>query len=216
IVNDTQVPASQTIKYVGAGDKTPSENKQTFTFNGHHNEATNQTTWDEANHTFGKVQTPVIDGYYADVEEAGGVTVTPDDPNKVITVTYKPVGKIVPKDPDGHEIPGNPGVPYTNDPNDPTGVTPDEPVPTIPGYTPNKTTVTPNNPGEDTPVTYTPINNDEKPVANHHGDVPTSKPTKAMDTLPQTGSENDNALSILGLSAMSLMAMVGLKRKKRD
>ncbi|KRL92144.1 hypothetical protein FC21_GL000446 [Limosilactobacillus equigenerosi DSM 18793 = JCM 14505] len=136
--------------------------------------------------------------------------------DQVYMVTYTKVGNIIPVDPSGNPIPGHPGVRYTNDPNDPTKVVPNEPVPGIPGYTPSTDTITPNNPTEDTPVVYTPINNDEKPVANHHGDVPTSKPTKAMDTLPQTGSENDNALSILGLSAMSLMAMVGLKRKKRD
>ena len=37
----------------------------------------------------------------------------------------------------------------------------EKPVPEIPGYTPNVSTVTPENPGKNTPVVYTP---NEKPV----------------------------------------------------
>ncbi|MCC4408431.1 mucin-binding protein, partial [Limosilactobacillus reuteri] len=46
---------------------------------------------------------------------------------------------------------------YPTDPTDPTKVTPDEPVPTIPGYTPSVPTVTPTDPGKDTPVPYNPV-----------------------------------------------------------
>ncbi|WP_324294787.1 mucin-binding protein, partial [Limosilactobacillus reuteri] len=56
------------------------------------------------------------------------------------------------------------------DPTDPTKVTPDEPVPTIPGYTPSVPTVTPTDPGKDTPVPYnpvTPVVNDQNAVVNY-------------------------------------------------
>ncbi|MDK8117685.1 hypothetical protein QP705_10970, partial [Limosilactobacillus reuteri] len=59
------------------------------------------------------------------------------------TVTYTKVGNIVPVDPSGNPIPNVPAVPYTNDPTDPTKVVPNEPVPSVPGMTPNVTTVTP-------------------------------------------------------------------------
>lgn len=59
-------------------------------------------------HTFGNVDTPVIPGYHADKVVAGGATVTPDDLNRVITVTYAPDGN-----PDN---PGNQGDTPTPEP----------------------------------------------------------------------------------------------------
>lgn len=86
----------QTIHYVGAGDKTPADNKQTFiftreiTFDNVTGKIISKTPWNVQSHTFGNVDTPVIPGYHADKAVAGGETVTPDDLNKVITVTYAP------------------------------------------------------------------------------------------------------------------------------
>ena len=57
-------------------------------------------------HTFGNVDTPVISGYHADKAVAGGATVTPDDLDKVITVTYIPDGN-----------PGDQGDTPTPEPN---------------------------------------------------------------------------------------------------
>ena len=51
-------------------------------------------------------------------------------------------------------------------PTDPTKVTPDEPVPTIPGYKPEVPTVTPTDPGVDTPVKYTPDTVNPKPAVD--------------------------------------------------
>ena len=95
---------TQTIHYVGAGDKTPADNKQTFvftreiTFDNVTGKIISVTPWNIDSHTFGTVKTPVIPGYHADKAVAGGATVIPDDLDKVITVTYAPDGN-----------PGNPG-----------------------------------------------------------------------------------------------------------
>ncbi|WP_054653924.1 mucin-binding protein [Limosilactobacillus equigenerosi] len=87
-----EVHTSQTIRYVGAGKVTPQPDVQLFTFVGQRNELTGETTWEVDDHTFGKVTTPVIIGYYADLAVAGGETVTPADSQRDITVTYTPVG----------------------------------------------------------------------------------------------------------------------------
>ena len=160
--NDLEATGTQTIHYEGAGDKTPANNTQHFTFT---KSATvdkvtgkivSETGWNVAGHTFGNVDTPVVAGYHADKKVAGGATITPDDLNKTIVVTYAPNGHIIPVDPDGKPLPNVPQPQYRNNPNDPTEVTPNEPVPEILGYTPNVSTVTPENPGENTPVVYTP------------------------------------------------------------
>ncbi|MCC4341089.1 hypothetical protein LMB29_00745, partial [Limosilactobacillus reuteri] len=71
---------------------------------------------------------------------------------------YTPNGKIIPVGPDGKTpIPDAPTPQYPTDPTDPTKVTPDEPVPEIPGYVPSVPTVTPTDPGKDTPVPYNPV-----------------------------------------------------------
>lgn len=115
----------QTIHYVGAGDKTPADNTQTYTFiksmviDKVTGKVLDPGSWNIASYTFGNVETPVIPGYQADKAVAGGETVTPDDLNKVITVTYAPDGN-----------PGNPS--YHGDTPSP------EPTPE-PETTPNPT-----------------------------------------------------------------------------
>ena len=89
---------TQTIHYVGAGDKTPADNTQTYTFTKSMvidkvtGKILDSGSWNAESHTFGNVDTPVIPGYHADKDVAGGATVTPADLNKVITVTYVPDG----------------------------------------------------------------------------------------------------------------------------
>lgn len=61
---------------------------------------------------------------------------------------------MVPCDEYGHEIPECPGVPYENDPDDPTKVLTMQLVPMIPGYTATVKTVNHDNPSKDTIVTY--------------------------------------------------------------
>ncbi|MEO5293187.1 YSIRK-type signal peptide-containing protein [Limosilactobacillus sp. WILCCON 0053] len=157
IINTVKVPTSQTVKYEGAGDQTPKDNVQNdFTFTGKTNEATGVTTWDEENHSYKPVKTPVIPGYYADVTSVDNIVLTPDHPTAEVTVKYRELGRIVPVDSEGNVIPNAPMPTYNNDPNDPTkGIT--TPVPEIPGYTTTVTEVTPNDPGANTQITYTPI-----------------------------------------------------------
>ena len=152
---------TQTITYTGADSKTPSANIQTTKFS--HSVVVDKVTgkvikdngWQPANHTFDTVHTPKVDGYHANKTIAGGGTVSPDKLTTNDTVTYTKNGKIVPITPDGKPIPNVPNPSYETDPNDPSKVKPDEPVPKIPGYTPKQTTVTPDDPAKDTTVVYT-------------------------------------------------------------
>ena len=159
---------TQTIHYEGAGDKTPSDDVQTFDFTKKMvvdkvtGKIIDSGEWNVTSHTFGYKDTPVIDGYHADKRNAGGTVVTPDDLNKTVTVTYKSNGKIVPVDPNGNPIPDVPTPTYPTDPTDPTKVVPDEPVPEIPGLIPSTPTVTPEDPGKDTPVPYNPVKHPDK------------------------------------------------------
>ena len=166
--NSVKRTGTQTIHYVGAGDKTPSDDVQTFDFT--RNMVVDKVTgkvidggsWNVTSHTFGYKDTPVIDGYHADKRNAGGTVVTPDDLNKIVTVNYSQNGKIIPTDPSGNPIPNVPTPTYPTDPTDPTKVVPDEPVPDIPGMTPSTPTVTPEDPGKDTPVPYNPVKTPDK------------------------------------------------------
>ena len=165
--NGQNIPASQTIKFVDENGNTLRENNvQTSEFtrtpdvvDAVTGKTITEGSWNETSHKFGTIDVPVIDGYVATVKTAGGLTATTDNPNVVTEVVYKKVGNIVPVDPSGNQIPNVPTPSYPNDPTDPTKVTPNEPVPTIPGYTPEVPTVTPEVPTEDTPVVYTPVDN---------------------------------------------------------
>ncbi|MFR0593373.1 mucin-binding protein [Limosilactobacillus mucosae] len=154
--------ATQTIHYVGVGDETPADKVQTkedaftrtVTIDKVTGKVLSTSDWQGSN-TFGTEDTPVIDGYHADKKTAGGLTATVENPDVAETVTYAPNGKIVPVDPNGTPIPGAGTPSYQNDPNDPSKVVPNEPTPTVPGYTPETPSVTPEDPTKDTPVPYT-------------------------------------------------------------
>ncbi|OCW64129.1 hypothetical protein BBP12_00865, partial [Limosilactobacillus reuteri] len=174
--NSLKKTGTQTVHYVYAdGTKAKDDNVQNFDFTktGVVDKVTgkliSETGWNVSSHTFDRVDSPVIEGYHADKRVAGGETVTPDDLNKEVTVTYTPNGKIIPVDPSGKPIPNVPTPQYPTDPTDPTKVTPDEPVPEIPGYTPSVPTVTPTDPGKDTPVPYTPVTpaKDQQALVNY-------------------------------------------------
>ncbi|MFR0610016.1 mucin-binding protein [Limosilactobacillus mucosae] len=186
IIKDATLPTSQTVKYEGAGDLTPKDNVQNdYTFTGKSNEATNVTTWDEANHAYKPVKTPVVEGYYADVASVDNIVLTPEHPTEEVTVKYRALGRIVPVDPEGNVIPNAPMPTYNNDPSDPTKTT-TTPVPDIPGYTTTTTEVTPDDPSANTQITYTPIINEVT--------VPTSQTVKyegAGDLTPKDNVQND-------------------------
>ena len=156
--------ATQTIHYVGAGDKTPADKSQTkedaftrtVTIDKVTGKVLSTSDWQGSN-TFGTEDTPVIDGYHADKKVAGGLTATVDDPDVEETVTYAPNGKLVPVDPNWTTIPGADTPTYTTDPNDPTKVL-NPTVPSIDGWKPKDNqpgdSITPKGPGEDTEVPY--------------------------------------------------------------
>ncbi len=174
-------PSTQTVKFV---DEEGHELKQAVvspTFNYEYSGDTydkftgkqlKEGSWNADSHTFDTVTVPVIDGYVAidgfskknNQVVVGGLTSTRDNLNVVAEVVYKKVGKIIPVDPSGKPIPDVPTPTYSNDPTDPTKVTPDEPVPTIPKMTPQTPTLTPTDPGKDTPVPYNPVVNDKGEV----------------------------------------------------
>ena len=155
--------ATQTIHYIGAGDKTPADNvvtqKDAFTRTVTIDKVTGKiltiTPW--STKTFNTVNTPVVNGYHADKKVAGGLTATVDNPNVEETVTYAPNGKLIPVDPNGTPIPGANTPTYTTDPNDPTKVL-NPTVPSIDGWQPKDKrpgdSVMPKDPGRDTPVPY--------------------------------------------------------------
>ncbi|TYC48358.1 LPXTG cell wall anchor domain-containing protein [Weissella muntiaci] len=169
---------NETVKYVYAdGSKSPSYATDSieFTRTATIDEVTSEITyadWMAKNNdtSFDKKVTPVVDGYYADkaqVNQIDGLTADSKDVNE--TVTYNKLGSLVPtpSDPNDPSWPKTPSVTYPNDPTDPTQpgkVT----VPDVPGYTPQDgngnplkpgDTITPANPGTDTPIKY--VANDE-------------------------------------------------------
>ncbi|MFR0541383.1 MucBP domain-containing protein, partial [Lactobacillus delbrueckii] len=156
--------ATQTIHYVGAGDKTPADKKQTqkeaFTRTVTIDKVTGKvletSAW-EGTKTFGFEDTPFVEGYHANKKSEGGLTATPDNPDVKATVTYTPNGKLIPVDEEGVHIKDTDTPTYKTDPNDPTKVV-DPTVPEVEGYQPrdNKVgdKVTPKDPAKDTEVVY--------------------------------------------------------------
>ena len=134
----------------------------------------------ESSYTFGTIKVPVIKGYVANLEIAGGKTVTPQDPDAKVVVVYHKIGEIIPVTPDGNPIPGATTPQYQNDPNNPTKVLPNEPVPNVPGYTPSQNTVTPTSPTEDTKVVYNKTDNTVRP---HPQVVPNNNKPKKNETV---------------------------------
>ena len=149
------------------------------------------TPWASDKTAYAAVPTPGLTGYYADKASVASKAVTQD--NLEETVTYKPLGSLVPKPetPNDPNFPSTPGVKYPNDPTDPTK--PGQPVvPDVPGYEPHLpdpkdptkpgqpiqpgTPVTPDKPGEDTPIIYVPKTND------------VTQPTKQTVTFEGAGS----------------------------
>ncbi|OYR98742.1 hypothetical protein CBF68_08500 [Lactobacillus taiwanensis] len=138
-------------------------------------------------HTFGKINAPVIKDYTTTETTAGGATVTKNKPNAVITVTYTPNGHIIPVGPDGKPIPDAPQPQFPTNPDNPNDTTPGQ-VPDVPGYHPETgkpgEPVNPvrGKPGEDVPVKYVP-------------DVVPNKPTGPVTPkpVPEQSASNSKA-----------------------
>ena len=218
---------TQTIHYVGAGDKTPADNKQTFvftreiTFDDVTGKIISVTPWNVQSHTFGNVDTPVIPGYHADKAVAGGETVTPDDLNKVITVTYAPDG-------------GSGDNPGSNGGSD-QGTTPtpdDQPDTTLPSD--NNTDKDVEKDKQDKPkkvkkarkiiktriTKQEHIGNAEKaePLAEQeHNDQTVASPVKNEANepqLPQTGEANTSVIGLLGMLVAGFAAILGFESSR--
>ena len=218
---------TQTIHYVGAGDKTPADNKQTFvftreiTFDDVTGKIISVTPWNVQSHTFGNVDTPVIPGYHADKAVAGGETVTPDDLNKVITVTYAPDG-------------GSGDNPGSNGGGD-QGTTPtpdDQPDTTLPSD--NNTDKDVEKDKQDKPkkvkkarkiiktriTKQEHIGNAEKaePLAEQeHNDQTVASPVKNEANepqLPQTGEANTSIIGLLGMLVTGFAAILGFESSR--
>lgn len=156
------------IHYTGTGENIPKDVQQpvNFTQSGVIDKVTGQwikpLTWSATKQDVAEVRTPVINGYHVtnvdkdsqDNANVDKVTLHNDDNSYTVTVTYAPNGRIIPVDPNGKPIPNAPTPQYPTDPNNPAKVTPDEPVPNIPGWAPSQPTVTPVDPGTDTDVVY--------------------------------------------------------------
>ena len=218
---------TQTIHYVGAGDKTPADNKQTFvftreiTFDDVTGKIISVTPWNVQSHTFGNVDTPVIPGYHTDKAVAGGETVTPDDLNKVITVTYAPDG-------------GSGDNPGSNGGGD-QGTTPtpdDQPDTTLPSD--NNTDKDVEKDKQDKPkkvkkarkiiktriTKQEHIGNAEKaePLAEQeHNDQTVASPVKNEANepqLPQTGEANTSVIGLLGMLVAGFAAILGFESSR--
>lgn len=107
-------------------------------------------SWTSDRQTYNDVAAPVVKGYYADQQNIKGEEAVNWDINQ--RVIYRPVGKIIPMGPNGRPL--TTGVPYINDPADPTKVQANERVPKIAGYKADRQRVTPASAGADTVVKY--------------------------------------------------------------
>ena len=222
---------TQTIHYVGAGDKTPADNKQTFiftreiTFDNVTREIISKTPWNVKSHTFGNVDTPVIPGYHTDTAVAGGATVTPDDLNKVIIVTYAPDGGS--GDNPGSNGGGDQGTTSAPEPvPEPTPSPDDQPDTTLPSD--NNTNKDVEKDKQDKPeevkkarkiiktriTKQEHIGNAEKaePIAEQeHNDQTVASPVKNEDNehqLPQTGEANTSVIGLLGMLVAGFAAIL--------
>ncbi|WP_203180647.1 mucin-binding protein [Streptococcus mitis] len=153
------------------------EQKLRYSRKGDLNKVTGEITytsdWTEPQ-TLAEVTSPVIEGYVADIKAAEKVeNVAHDAADSVVNVVYSPLGKYVPKVPEGFEVPKVDKPQYPNDPTDPTKPgTPTTVIPHVPGTTPKDPNgnplkpvdpndpskgyvpPTPENPTKDTEITY--------------------------------------------------------------
>ena len=190
------------VHYQGAGDLTPTDAEQTVTW-------TRTVTYDEVSREiidngmyttkwladkdiFEATPTPVIKGFCADIGLIGEHPVTETD--LMATVTYAPVGKMIPIDEHGNEIKNAMRSPYINDPYDPVRVLFTEEVPEVQGYAPVNNTISVNDPFSDTKVTYTlkpryiPVNSEHpyRPIKPTMYSVPVKETVKYQGAGEQT------------------------------
>ena len=150
--------------------------------------------WTPNKSSYEPVNVPVVPGYYADQTEVPAKPTVQE--NITDQVVYKPMGKIIPVDPSGNPIPDAPTPQYPNDPDNPTQTLPNQPVPEIPGMTPEVPAVTPKNPGQDTPVVYTPVSEDKYSLIERFVDE--SGQEVAATVVKGTDYETNTAYNVTG------------------
>ena len=200
------------------------------------------TPWASDKTAYAEVPTPGLTGYYADKASVASKTVTQE--NLEETVTYKPLGNLVPKPekPNDPNFPSTPEVKYPNDPTDPGK--PGKPVvPDVPGYKPylpdpkdpskpgqpvepgKELPNLPTNPGEDTPIIYVPIvpKTPNVPTPEPRPETPGTpnpepkplNPEKVVRELPNTGTDSNTVMTGLGIIGMAT-TLLGLAQKKKE
>mgnify|MGYP000644665764 CR=1 FL=1 len=117
-------------------------------------ELVDETEWSPNKTKYYDIYAPVVLGYFADRVEVKGREVTEDNIEE--TITYVPLGKIIPIDANGRLIPNVPTPTFNNDANNPTKVS-ETLVPHIPGYRPMQQSVMPESLTDDILVEYAPI-----------------------------------------------------------
>lgn len=134
--------ATAIAHYEGAGDKTPNDSIQTVHWNRSvtYDTVTNEvledgqytTEWKADKEYFEAVDTPVVEGYTADISVVAKHEVTESD--IFATITYQKNGSIIPVDESGKRIKNAKSISFINDPLDSTRVLTTEDVPEIEGY----------------------------------------------------------------------------------
>ncbi|WP_425474663.1 mucin-binding protein, partial [Streptococcus parasanguinis] len=209
---------TSTVHYVVSDGKAtaPADNVQnaqwtrTLTLDKVTGEVLSSTPWAANKANYDAVPTPGLTGYYADKGSVASKTVTQE--NLEETVTYKPLGNLVPKPetPNDPNFPSTPDVKYPNDPTDPTK--PGKPVvPNVPGYEPHLpdpndptkpgkpvepgTPITPENPGTDTPIIYVPktteVTKPTKQTVTFEGAGTATPADKVQDNFTFTGKQKN-------------------------
>lgn len=190
------------VHYQGAGEETPTDANQTvrWTRTVTYDEVSKQvidngmytTEWIADKDIFEATPTPVVKGFCANIGLIGEHPVTETD--LMATVTYAPLGKMIPVDEHGNEIKNAMHSPYVNDPYDPVRVLFTEEVPEVQGYAPEHDTISVNDPYTDTKVAYTlkpryiPVNSEHpyRPIKPTMYSVPVKETIKYQGAGSQT------------------------------
>lgn len=165
--------ADQSVNFTGTAyvSKITGQLVNTTTQNGQlvvdtSNTNTPEITWTPSTGSFNEVVSPVESGYYLksissnpNGNNVGPITgLTHNSNNVTVTVTYAPLGHIIPVGPDNKPIPDAPQPQFPNNPDNPAAGNPGN-KPDVPNWTPTEpgTTVSPNpnDPGADVNVPYT-------------------------------------------------------------
>ena len=190
------------VHYQGAGELTPQDAEQTvrwtrtITYDEVSKEVIDKgmytTNWVADKDIFEATPTPIIKGFGANIGLIGEHPVTETD--LMATITYTPLGRMIPVDEHGNEIKDAMHPTYVNDPYDPVRVLFTEEVPEVPGYAPVRNTISVDDPFTDIKVAYTlkpryiPVNSEHpyRPIKPTLYSVPVKETIKYQGAGEQT------------------------------